>query len=252
MLCEGEITIKNYDLPIPYMVFEFADDMAKNLLSDVTKEASTASSLMCLHESFVAVKQLHNHGIAHQDIKPSNLLLIDNRTKIGDLGRSSQKGKEAVHDNYCVAGAVPYSPPELIYSQVSPNWETRRVACDMYMLGGMIVFYYTGEPLTAIILNKLEPELHPAKVRCDFEQVLPSLYSTMNNIYADIESKISHEYREELMSIIKQLTDPDPMKRGFPKYIGQENQYNLDPYISKLGMISRKAKYVLDKTIQNV
>lgn len=55
---------------------------------------------------------LHGLDIAHQDLKPSNVLPI--------------------------AGDPTYAPPELLYNYVPADWNVRRYACDVYLLGANI------------------------------------------------------------------------------------------------------------------
>lgn len=52
-----------------------------------------------MHQITAALRQLHGSGIAHQDIKPSNILFFqDDHTKLADLGRASDRHGGSPHD----------------------------------------------------------------------------------------------------------------------------------------------------------
>ena len=75
-----------------------------------------------LHHIAVGLQQIHGQGIAHQDLKPSNVLVFNgNNSKIGDFGRSAYKGHIPPHENNNVAGDLTYAPPELLYGYVDPD-----------------------------------------------------------------------------------------------------------------------------------
>ena len=81
---------------------------------DVSKTVSDQWRFFVLHQTALALLQLHQQSIAHQDVKPSNVLLFGaDKLKLGDLGRSSLRGKPAPHDAMHVAGAWNYEPPRL-------------------------------------------------------------------------------------------------------------------------------------------
>jgi len=88
-----------------------------------------------------AVDYLHTHGIAHQNIKPSNIILdsVTNRLRIVDLAfscsmniNSECKGK---------AGTAYYMPPELLQLPVDPSSQDFyfRTSHDIWSMG--VVFY---------------------------------------------------------------------------------------------------------------
>lgn len=86
----GEILIRNLNLikPIQYLIFGLADGDLRtfhryNGASDVI------TNLSILKEAANGLGELHRLAIAHQDLKPSNVLVFrGNSSKIADLGRS--------------------------------------------------------------------------------------------------------------------------------------------------------------------
>jgi len=97
---------------VPYLIFELAE-------GDIRKEVGkwqtfdVAWALRSLHQSAVGLEELHLAGIAHQDLKPSNVLVFPvEGTKVSDLGRASQMGASSPNDGFAIPGDRGYAPPE--------------------------------------------------------------------------------------------------------------------------------------------
>ena len=103
--------------------------------------------------------------IAHQDLRPSNVLIFQRPNKeecrIGDLGRASRRGYPAIHDECDFAGARTYSPPELLYGYKETEFIPLRIGCDIYMFGNMVAFLLTGINITNSIFSGLTVSIIP-------------------------------------------------------------------------------------------
>ena len=54
-----------------------------------------------------------------------------------------------------------YAPPERLYDDGADSWDERRAACDMYLLGNLIVFVLTrGLSMTALLFAYMDNEHH--------------------------------------------------------------------------------------------
>ncbi len=162
---------------VEFFVFELADTDVRKMLT-FNGLGDAAWNLRILHQTTKALEQLHNRGIAHQDIKPSNVLAMkplngkaDARSfKVADLGRSSIKGVDGPHDKWKFAGDPNYITPEGQYQYDLKDWVDRREAADGYLLGNLMAYLFVGTPMTALILNYLDPAYHPTNWRGDFER----------------------------------------------------------------------------------
>jgi serine/threonine protein kinase len=140
---------------VDYLVFEMADCDVRSFLS-AAAAIELAWKLRSLHHIATGIHQLHSAGIAHQDVKPSNILVFGKRTsKVADLGSASQKGTVCPRDDRHFAGDPSYAPPELLYGYLDPDWANRRFGCDAYLLGSMIIFMFTGLNATGLLLSKM-------------------------------------------------------------------------------------------------
>ena len=113
--------------------------------------------------------------MAHQDLKPSNVLVFDEAEKIADLGRAWHNLRGSPHDAMTCAGDMGYAPPELLYGFTSANSNERRYGADFYLLGSMVFFMFTGLRANALLFITLAPEHHPKMWKGTYQEVLPYL-----------------------------------------------------------------------------
>ena len=125
----------------------------------------------------VGLQQLHSLNVAHQDIKPSNVLLFENfkSSKLADLGRAAAKGVEPPHYDFPIAGDWSYAPLELLYGAIPVSWEGKRVGCDLYLLGSMVASLFTGVAMTPQIIIGLDLRFRWTTWHGSYEDVLPYL-----------------------------------------------------------------------------
>lgn len=231
------------DSVVQYLIFELADKDVRNHLDELTS-FDTAWALRTLHQIATGLTQLHSNGIAHQDLKPSNVLLFDrSESKLADLGRSACRDESAPHDGSFCAGDRTYAPPELLYRHIDPDWNVRRQGCDVFLLGSMIVFFFARAGITGLLMSRLPTQMHWRNWNGSFRDVVPYLRDAFDNLMVEFERAIPEEIRDDIVQIVRQLCDPDPMLRGDPARRAQgQNQYALERYVSHLDRLSRKAE----------
>ena len=163
--------------------------------------------------------------------------------KIGDVGRASFKGLTPLHDGFTIAGDPSYAPPELLYSYIDPDWNKRRLGCDAYLLGSIILFYFTYMSMTSAIFNEMDVQLYPKNWGGTFKEVLLYLRHAFNIVMEKFEQSLHMNLKAELPAIVRQLCDPDPDMRGNPQCIPRKtNPFSLEYYISRIDAMARKAE----------
>ena len=83
--------------------------------------------------------------IAHCDIKPENILIIDwnsLKLKLCDVGSCKIVSKESL-DEATILGTVPFLAPELIQTKNSKITTNNPFKSDVYSLGLVIVYMIT-------------------------------------------------------------------------------------------------------------
>lgn len=232
---------------VEYIIFELAKTDLREQY-DKLLNFDYAWKFRALHHIASGIWQLHAAKISHQDIKPSNILIFEgNESKIGDLGRAAAKGKTPPHDNLEIAGDKAYAPPELLYHAIPTDWNKRRFGCDLYLLGSMVVYLFTGLPMNAFLYDNLERKFHFKIWGDTFRHVLPHL----RDAYQESIEKIAcciiiKEFESDILNTIKYLCEVDPDLRGHPRNrIGYNNPFSVERFLSKFDILHNRASYIM-------
>jgi eukaryotic-like serine/threonine-protein kinase len=235
-------------LPCPYILFEIADGDLRKLVGG-GQGFDVAWKLRVLHDVAVGLQQLHQEKIAHQDLKPSNVLVFNDSgegAKIGDLGRSSRQGFVAPHDSDAVAGARSYAPPEQAYGFMAPRWEDRRESCDLYHLGSLAFYLLCGkvpnEHYVSTLPMDLLPRIWRGSGKTDYRTALPFFIASLTSFISEVRDDFPDWGRDELSTILFNACHPDYEKRGDPEARARVGSpLGIETYVSRFDRLSRWA-----------
>ncbi|MBB5392775.1 MULTISPECIES: protein kinase [unclassified Herbaspirillum] len=236
--------------PVPYLMFELADDGDIRNFILKTEIADDYWRLTHLHSVTVGLQQLHTNQICHQDLKPANVLIFkDNGAKIGDLGRASSKQAPAPHDNVSIPGDSRYAPPELSYGEVPTSWVDRREASDLYHLGSLMTYLFTGMSTNTLLYEQhLAPEFHFMNWHGRYADVLPHLEAAFAKVVAEVNPMFPVWAREDLTVMLQQMCAPDFTKRGAPESRRQANNpLGMERYVSRFDLLAKQAQVKIKK-----
>ena len=234
---------------VDYLIFDLADGDIRKCLSEMMA-FDVAWCLRSMHHAVTGVRQLHFKGIAHQDLKPSNVLSIGSSgCKVADLGRAFDPDTDASHDAYPIAGDPAYAPPEQLYSKTAPAGTEQRKAADVYALGSLLFFHFCSTSATQGLFAALK--LLNAPLSGDFQQDLPLLrqgFETALAQLSDQANSICPGLADAIIGIAREMCDPDPEQRGdpiarTPGRIG--SHYSVERYVSKFNLLAKKAEFGL-------
>lgn len=225
---------------VSYLIFEMADGDIRHHL-DAQVEFDAAFVLRTLHNVAVGLNQLHGVDVAHQDLKPSNVLVFQTEgvSKIADLGRAWSDGMIAPHDGFQVAGDVNYAPPELRFNHLDPDQRRRRFGCDMYHLGSLVTFFFTRVHINAILYKHLQSLTVNGRFGGTFTEALPYFQAAFGGALREFSGHTPELVRADLDAIVAQLCEPDPAKRGHPLN-RSNNQFSLERYISWFKLLAHR------------
>jgi serine/threonine protein kinase len=158
-IAAGEIQVPSFspmEGRVQYLMFEMAEFDVRSQM-DLSERHGTLWCIQALADVSLALFQIHKELIAHQDIKPSNILFCkQNSFKLADFGRSSRRGRSIWWDDFAIAGDQSYAPFEQLYGYRDPDFVKRRVGCDLFMFGNLSAFLFSGTNVTANVLSRLE------------------------------------------------------------------------------------------------
>lgn len=246
-LDDGSITVPNMPAPstVQYIIFELAEGDIRKQMEQVD-QLDAAWILRSLHHMTVGLQQLHSLNVAHQDIKPSNVLLFENlkSSKLADLGRAAAKGVEPPHYNFPIAGDWSYAPPELLYGAIPGSWDGKRVGCDLYLLGSMVASLFTGVAMTPLIMMGLDARFHWSTWHGSYEEVGPYLRVAFHEAVEYVSDEFPAKFRPKLSEILTQLCDPDPLLRGHPldREMAHGNPHSVRRYVNQFDLLASKAE----------
>lgn len=255
VLDHGVLPARNGDPSsvVQYLVFELAKSDVRSMVS-FGKDLDEAWILRALHSVTAALQQLHSVAIAHQDIKPANVLAFQQHQlkehfKIADLGRASDRDMRSLNDNLIFAGDETYAPLELLYGHFEPDWNTRRLACDLYLLGSLIVYFYTGVSFTQSILQRADSRYHYSHWNGTYRDVLPYLQHAYSQFIRELEEDQWDGQSAPISGLVRELTDLDPTRRGHPRDSRTKNKYALQRYVTKLNLLAFRAECSVNQRI---
>lgn len=229
---------------VPFLSFELAEGDIRESV-DVSKAVSDQWRFQVLHQTTLGLLQLHREQIAHQDLKPSNVLRFDSdRLKLGDLGRSSLRGKAAPHDGLAIAGAHNYAPFEQRYGYLRQDWVERRLGVDVFHLGCLVIFAFTNICFPEYVLNKLAEPYRPGKWGDSYEQVVEHIQAATVETLSDLAPEFPQQFRSDLIEMVRDLCHPDPARRGRAG-AGVRSVVGplwLERYVSKFDILEKKAR----------
>lgn len=229
---------------VQYLILECADGDIRARLH-LLGRLELAWKLRSLHHIATGLHQLHGQHIAHQDVKPSNVLVFDGRvSKIGDLGSASIRGRDCPRDGRAFAGDPAYAPVEALYGYRDPEWTVRRQGCDLWHLGSMAVFLFTGSTMNGLILGELPASLRPDNWTGTFADVLPYVVDAFGRGVDTLGHHVTDlRLRSDLQEIVRQLCSPDPKLRGHPLTRAQAgDRFSLERYVSWFNLLARRAE----------
>ena len=229
-----------------YLIFELADGGDIRRYRSSLAEFDLKWCLGSLHHVAVGIKQLHGNGIAHQDLKPSNVLVMSTAdTRIADLGRASDSEVPSPNDGI-YSGDRNYAPVDLYFSDISINGIERKFLTDIYLFGGLIFFYFTGVNASQALWAQLTKDQRALIGQTSFKQVLPYLQFAFKGALDKLKEeviRIAPDYADDLMELARQMCEPDPEVRGDPKWRATVvPNYDLQRVISKLNVLASSVR----------
>jgi len=233
--------------PTYYLLFELAEgDLREHV--ELDRQFDLAYRLRVLHQAATGLQQLHFSQIAHQDVKPSNVVTFAQKgIKLADLGHAHDKARPRPGKERLIAGDPAYAPPEQLYGYELADWSTRRFAPDLYQLGSLGTFLFTGVSATLLLGGQLRPEHHwDVWLGGKYTDILPHLIEGTEAVLDETADTIDEIVRPELVNLLRYLLTPDPERRGYPENLaGAGARFGLERFVSRFNVLAERAEWSL-------
>lgn len=241
----GLIQVDGYS--VHFLVCEYADRSFRSYHPPGDETVLASERLCGLKKIALALLQLHDSGVAHQDLKPSNAVHFDDeRIKITDLGSASCTHLSAPHDADILVGQPIYAPYELLYRSPQEAWERqrRRFGCDAFLLGNLIFTVFTGASLSTLLLHAIPEPMRPTTFDGSYDDVMPLLVTNHFALAREIlKVYVPGIVLDEVTNLVLSLCHPDPAQRGLGKGFERgERHLDLRRCIGTLNTLSTKAE----------
>src|SRR5437762_7387880 len=178
-----------------------------------------------LRQLVEGIRHLHQHGILHRDVKPSNVLVTkDGRVVLLDFGLATEFTADQRVDTLRIAGTPEYMSPE--QAACKPLTE----ASDWYSVGVVLYLALTGQPpfsgpyLTMLMDKQVREPVPPRDLVRDLPDDLESLCRDLlrrdpeeRATGADILRRLSGELSAPVSSVARRSRKPHP-------FVGREHQ----------------------------
>lgn len=250
MVAHGQLAFRTPGSLDPYnylcVVMELGDGDIKSHV-DFTPDRSPYWKLWVLREVALAVSQMERGNLAHNDIKPSNVICFpssgsQHSIKLGDVGRAVTKAGNGPFDSLLWAGDPRHRPIEVLYGWREQEWQNRRTSADAYMLGNLACFLFSGASLTERVLNSLPLSYRPGTFLGEYRSILDLIRHVWTTVLDEqVLPSVPEVIRTEIGEIIRCLTDPDPAVRGEPA-ARRAQAIGIDRVMNRLERLAHRAQ----------
>jgi len=154
---------------LPYFVMEFVEGTGLDVLVNQRGPLPVAEVCEVIRQAALGLQHLHEHGLVHRDVKPSNLMLTPSgQVKVIDLGLarvvsgSAKDGQISLPGQFL--GTLDYMAPEQC-----DDCHTVDIRADIYSLGCTLYHLLAGGPPFAALSSPYK------KLKAHAEAPAPSI-----------------------------------------------------------------------------
>ncbi|MBS6062614.1 Stk1 family PASTA domain-containing Ser/Thr kinase [Criibacterium bergeronii] len=262
-----------------YIVMEYVDGINLKKLIKGKGRLTESEAINILTQTCYALREAHNHGIIHRDVKPHNIMITnDGKVKVGDFGIAKATSSATITAVGEVLGSVHYFSPEQARSAYMDN------RSDIYSLG--IVLYemligttpYDGDTPVNVALKHINstvriPEEFKEKISLPLQNMIlkmtnkdmDSRYNNIDEILKDIDSinagkqiqnyslENEDEFETKIIKMPKKYTTPNKktVKKSNSKKLNVKNIAIASALVIALVFLLFNAESLYDMAFDN-
>lgn len=211
-----------------YIVMEYIEGQTLKSLIKRRGSLTLPEVIDIMTQLTSGIAHAHEKGIIHRDIKPQNILILDDGLiKIADFGIAQALNSTELTETNSVMGSVHYLPPE------QANGAGSTVKSDIYSLG--ILMYelligkvpFKGENAVEIAIKQMKD---PIPSVCDIKEEIPQAVENIILKATAKNPKNRYESVEDMKYDIKTCLDED--KANVPKIAFKYPEFETDEEVN--------------------
>ena len=217
----------SYGDRLQYIVMEYVEGITLKEYIGQQKQLSWKEAVYFLTQILRALQHAHDKGIVHRDIKPQNILLLENGTiKVTDFGIARIARSETRTEAGSAVGSVHYISPEQAKGENTDN------KADIYSVGVVLYEMLTGkvpfEGDNAVSVALMHLQQQPRRPR----DIDPNIPIGLEQIAMRAMQK---RPRDRYQSASEMLADLDAFKRNprirfnYNYYVDEQPTRNAPP-----------------------
>ena len=185
------------------------------------KRIDLHNRLKIAYKIALGINFLHKNNILHLDIKPDNILMVNDEPKISDFGLSTfcEVGKTVLLRQKLVT--VTYRPPEIWYPKIDDNGKYYEYssASDVWSFGILFLYLVVKRkcffkfPWSKVPTTMRESYLDKNIIKDIKKYLVPPLIRKKVIMDLLVRAKIPKNIINSVANLIFKLLDPNPSKR---------------------------------------
>ena len=129
---------------LPYYVMPYIEGESLGQKLDRQGEISVPETIRILTDVLGALAHAHEHGVAHRDIKPDNILLTDDVAVVADFGVAKALSKAADPGSSLTSGGIALGTPAYMSPEQASGDPSTDHRTDIYAIGAMAYQMLSG------------------------------------------------------------------------------------------------------------
>lgn len=174
---------------LTYLIFDYSKENAFSLIESRKQILEFDAGVIFLY-LVDAVKYLHSHNLVHLDIRPENILCIENEYILSNYMHLQSIDSETIIESY---GTLNYQAPELYIRDSSQHPK----AADIWAMGVTLLFLLTGNLPFSVQSYSSEEEK----------------YNEYKKIISETHLEIPRYLNPNAISLLEGLLQPIPQNR---------------------------------------